>query len=104
MGRVHVGAKSRNCPIFSCKEELAWGELRVLTDDKVDRAVENIASGRRGFYAVGSRNSDRRRDLLAGARVMQGKACDIVWQPPWAVSGPRPAARADQRCHVTVGR
>src|SRR5262244_2993908 len=78
MGRVHVGAKSRNCPIFSCKEELAWGELRVLTDDKVDRAVENIASGRRGSYTVGSRDSDRWWDLLASARVLRGKACAIV--------------------------
>ena len=78
MGRVHVGAKSRDRPVFSGKEELAWEELRVLTDDKVDRTVENIASGRRGFYTVGSRDSDRWRDLLASARVLRGKACAIV--------------------------
>src|SRR5262245_27684115 len=59
MGRVHVGAKSRDRPVFSCKAELTWEELRVLTDDKVDRTVENIASRRRGFYTVGSRDSDR---------------------------------------------
>ena len=78
MSRVHVGTKSGDRPVFSGKEELAGEELRVLTDDKVDRAVENIPSRRRGFYTVGSRNSDRWRDLLASARVLRGKACAVV--------------------------
>src|SRR5262249_48679763 len=78
VGRVHVGAKSGDRPIFGGKEELTWEGLRVLTDDKVDRTVENIAGRRRGFYAVGSPDGDRRWDLFASARVLRGKACAIV--------------------------